>query len=185
MIAFSFPVVPSGKARIRTQISATHTRDELERAVQPLPRRKHDWVKTVRFQLPVATGLLLMDSPAPAQVTHNDWFPGSSSISEVEIIPPGFRGKWAPSLSNCADQDGVDHMYIYPNGIDFYESGGRLERITQAGQEFSVRMKLAFEGEGRFWDQIWTATLSPDRNRVTMASEDGSNPEIYVRCPQN
>jgi glycine C-acetyltransferase len=32
--AFSFPVVPKGKARIRTQISATHTRDELERAVK-------------------------------------------------------------------------------------------------------------------------------------------------------
>jgi glycine C-acetyltransferase len=33
VIAFSFPVVPRGKARIRTQISATHTRAELERAV--------------------------------------------------------------------------------------------------------------------------------------------------------
>ncbi|HVQ07912.1 MAG TPA: glycine C-acetyltransferase [Allosphingosinicella sp.] len=33
VIAFSYPVVPKGKARIRTQISATHTRDELERAV--------------------------------------------------------------------------------------------------------------------------------------------------------
>jgi len=33
VIAFSYPVVPKGKARIRTQISATHTREELERAV--------------------------------------------------------------------------------------------------------------------------------------------------------
>jgi glycine C-acetyltransferase len=33
VIAFSYPVVPKGRARIRTQISATHTRDELERAV--------------------------------------------------------------------------------------------------------------------------------------------------------
>jgi glycine C-acetyltransferase len=33
VIAFSFPVVPKSKARIRTQISATHTREELERAV--------------------------------------------------------------------------------------------------------------------------------------------------------
>jgi glycine C-acetyltransferase len=33
VIAFSFPVVPKGRARIRTQISATHTRGELERAV--------------------------------------------------------------------------------------------------------------------------------------------------------
>jgi glycine C-acetyltransferase len=33
VVAFSFPVVPKGKARIRTQISATHTRDELTRAI--------------------------------------------------------------------------------------------------------------------------------------------------------
>ncbi len=33
VIAFSYPVVPKGRARIRTQISATHSREELERAV--------------------------------------------------------------------------------------------------------------------------------------------------------
>jgi glycine C-acetyltransferase len=32
VIGFSFPVVPRGAARIRAQISAVHTRDELERA---------------------------------------------------------------------------------------------------------------------------------------------------------
>jgi glycine C-acetyltransferase len=31
--AFSFPVVPRGKARIRTQISAAHSRDDLDQAV--------------------------------------------------------------------------------------------------------------------------------------------------------
>ncbi|MBB5038141.1 glycine C-acetyltransferase [Prosthecobacter dejongeii] len=34
VIGFSYPVVPQGKARIRTQISAAHTRDELDWAVQ-------------------------------------------------------------------------------------------------------------------------------------------------------
>ncbi|MBI2969162.1 MAG: glycine C-acetyltransferase [Gammaproteobacteria bacterium] len=33
-IAFSYPVVPKGKARIRTQISAAHTRDDLDFAVE-------------------------------------------------------------------------------------------------------------------------------------------------------
>jgi glycine C-acetyltransferase len=34
VIGFSYPVVPQGKARIRTQVSAAHTPEELERAVQ-------------------------------------------------------------------------------------------------------------------------------------------------------
>lgn len=34
VVAFSYPVVPMGRARIRTQISAAHTRQELAKAVQ-------------------------------------------------------------------------------------------------------------------------------------------------------
>jgi glycine C-acetyltransferase len=32
VVGFSFPVVPMGKARIRTQVSAAHTTDQLARA---------------------------------------------------------------------------------------------------------------------------------------------------------
>ena len=34
VVGFSYPVVPQGKARIRAQVSAAHTRDDLERAVR-------------------------------------------------------------------------------------------------------------------------------------------------------
>ncbi len=42
VIGFSYPVVPQGKARIRTQISAAHTRDDLENAVKAFAAVKQD-----------------------------------------------------------------------------------------------------------------------------------------------
>ena len=42
VVAFSFPVVPRGKARIRTQMSAAHTRDDLEFAIEAFARVKRD-----------------------------------------------------------------------------------------------------------------------------------------------
>jgi glycine C-acetyltransferase len=42
VIGFSYPVVPQGKARIRTQISAAHSRDDLERAVSAFSEVRQD-----------------------------------------------------------------------------------------------------------------------------------------------
>jgi glycine C-acetyltransferase len=38
VIGFSFPVVPKGRARIRTQMSAAHTPDDIDRAVAAFAR---------------------------------------------------------------------------------------------------------------------------------------------------
>lgn len=38
VVGFSFPVVPRGKARIRTQMSAAHTREQLDRAIDAFIR---------------------------------------------------------------------------------------------------------------------------------------------------
>ena len=42
VIGFSYPVVPKGQARIRTQMSAAHTREQLERAVEAFTHVGHD-----------------------------------------------------------------------------------------------------------------------------------------------
>ncbi len=41
-IGFFFPVVPKGQARIRTQISAAHTREHLDRAIDAFTRIGHE-----------------------------------------------------------------------------------------------------------------------------------------------
>jgi len=43
VVGFSFPVVPQGRARIRTQISAAHSREDLEFAVAAFARVKKDF----------------------------------------------------------------------------------------------------------------------------------------------
>jgi glycine C-acetyltransferase len=42
VIAFSYPVVPQGKARIRTQISAAHSRDDLAWAIERFAETKRE-----------------------------------------------------------------------------------------------------------------------------------------------
>jgi glycine C-acetyltransferase len=42
VIGFSYPVVPQGKARIRTQVSAAHSRDDLAYAIQQFAEVKQE-----------------------------------------------------------------------------------------------------------------------------------------------
>jgi glycine C-acetyltransferase len=45
VIGFSYPVVPMGKARIRTQVSAAHTRDDLEFAIEAFTATRQELLR--------------------------------------------------------------------------------------------------------------------------------------------
>jgi hypothetical protein len=124
---------------------------------------------------------LVAGSAAAQDSDYAEWFPGGSSTQEVELFPFGFRGTWAPSDEACRDVDGVERMQIYPGGVDFYEGGGRLERITQSGHDRTVKVKLSFEGEGEFWDAVWLVELARGSNGMRV-KEDDAEWKTYQRC---
>jgi glycine C-acetyltransferase len=45
VVGFSYPVVPQGKARIRTQVSAAHSHEELDRAVNAFVETRREMAR--------------------------------------------------------------------------------------------------------------------------------------------
>jgi hypothetical protein len=125
--------------------------------------------------------IALIAALVAAAVPYEAWFPGTSSIDEPEVIPPAYRGLWAPSISACKDQYGVEVMSVKPGGADFYEAGARLERVTQSGQDRSIKLKLSYEGEGGFWDRTETWALSVDGPKLSITRGDDL-PFSLVKC---
>ena len=120
---------------------------------------------------------------SPSENSEEDWFPGTSSVRENELFPRAYLGKWAPTAKDCADPDGVQALHIYPLGLDTYESGGRLRRITQSGEDRTVIARLEFEGEGRFWDVQWIVFVSPNNQTLRVWVEGKEDIKVtYRKC---
>jgi len=135
-----------------------------------------------RYRLLLCAAALAIGAPAGAQVAERDWFPGTSSIREAEIIPPAYRGIWGQSDAHCRAHDGNGRIEVMAHGLDTEETGARLERVAQAGAERSIRVRLAHEGEGEFWESVETWTLDPSGERLTIVHEAHRSTMILVRC---
>jgi hypothetical protein len=127
-------------------------------------------------------GMFVFLAALLAPVPYNSWFPGTSSIDELEIIPPAYRGRWAPSRADCEKQDAVEVLTVKRGGVDSYEAGARLERVTQAGQERTIKVRLSYEGEGRFWDRVETWQLNSDGSKLSITNEGESSVTPLVKC---
>ena len=79
VVAFSYPVVPHGKARIRTQLSAAHTTAQLDRVVQAFAAAPGEALGIINkgrlmkalVKARAEPGIWMQDVPEPA-VGHND-----------------------------------------------------------------------------------------------------------------
>jgi hypothetical protein len=118
----------------------------------------------------------------PTKPAERPWDPGSSSIAFPDIIPTAFVGEWAPDAAECRDSERTSGLYVRPEGVDTYETGARLERITRAGPE---RMRLSYEGEGSLWDALEVWALNADHTQLVIRDEtDKAKPTTrkLVRC---
>ena len=94
----------------------------------------------------------------------------------------GDRGRSAHPCRQVPDRNAIEKISVYPRGVDYYESGGRLDRVTQSGQDRAIKVKLSYEGEGAFWDRIEIWTLNAKGDQLSMTDDDGANAIVWYRC---
>jgi hypothetical protein len=123
-----------------------------------------------KLVIATAVSSCLIWTAADDAVAQDAVSPGGASVLEPELFPSAYRGRWAPSEAACRDVDGVELIQVYPIGVDYHESGGRLLRVTQSGQPRSIKVRLSYEGEGQFWDgeETWTLSAEGDRLDITI-----------------
>lgn len=99
---------------------------------------------------------------------------------DAEHVPPQFQGSWAPDRLSCTTRGETARVEITADGMNFYESSGRLLQVTplSGGREHAISLQMTGEG------QSWTRTIHLRRVGHELALRDAEETEdrLLIRC---
>ncbi|MXP26729.1 hypothetical protein GRI39_11850 [Altererythrobacter indicus] len=142
------------------------------------------------------------ESPTPdsgealnAPPSETDTLPANSTSDQANnektsaqsgIIPTPIQGRWGLVPADCTSTagDAKGLMVVKPTELEFYESVGKLGRVSQSSNN-SIKADFAFSGEGMTWDREQSMTLE-DGGKTLVLTEFGQGatptPLRYKKC---
>src|SRR5690606_41044940 len=96
------------------------------------------------------------------------------------------QGRWGLAPADCTSTlgDAKGLLTITANRLEFYESVGTLDTITQAGPN-RVRASFDFEGEGMTWERELVLEVEDDGAtliRREYGADAAPEPFRYTKC---
>lgn len=82
------------------------------------------------------------------------------------VIPAAFRGRWARNANACTAPGDTGELVITPSELRFYESSGRVSKVTTEGAH-AIRVSALYSGEGQDWTAERRLELGPDSRTLT------------------
>jgi len=94
-----------------------------------------------------------------------------------------FQGRWEARGESCTDPDGVAAMWVQPDQVQFYESGGEVSAIRRTNArtlDVTFRDWSDDQGEAPVAKAARMA-LSTDGDAMTFTVDGYAT--VYLRCP--
>ena len=96
VVGFSYPVVPRGQARIRVQISAAHTREQLERAIRMFVEAGEE-IGLLKIELSGTNDTELDNDYTEPGMIRDGFSNGRRNVKLLNVSPQAVSRSWAAS----------------------------------------------------------------------------------------
>ncbi len=154
VIGFCYPVVPKGKARIRVQLSATHTLEDLDKAVDAFKETAKE------MKLPLEENSFLEFFPILLKIGKYQFLLGRSLGAcqpllnlAFEEIPVHLDGSWwvecALSTEAAPFQEMFVRKYLFPVSCNMAEEHGRDPGILKVQVQGEFFLRIGFPDQGK------------------------------------